>query len=120
MANNTIQWEGKNVAFAPIEDGVKFINARRRYSKFAGVCPICKIEFDENNTTSLWLVISNQVGIPNRYCHSECFVDKTFEYVFKIIYDDYQLAKFHMEWLQNSGWVSPTKVQNSGWVSPNG
>ena len=66
------------------------------------VCPICKEPITPQNTTDIWFIISNQVGVPNRYVHAGCFTE--FEETFQEIADDYERARVHIEWLVNSGW----------------
>jgi hypothetical protein len=97
----TIQWDGKIVGFRFISDIAETIRWRKLYSKPCLICAICKCEITEG---SVWLVISNQANIPNRYCHSKCVQGKTFNETMKLIADDYEMAKFHIEWLKNSGW----------------
>lgn len=97
----------KKVGFKKMNDGEQFIKTRQKIGE-KDICPLCKTPFTFNNTTAILLVISNQVGVPNRFCHSECIADKSLEWVFKIINDDYEIAKKYIKWLEESGW-------NYGW-----
>lgn len=94
----TIQWNDKVVGFRFISDSEKTIKYRKEHSEPL-ICAVCKQDIEEG---SIWLIISNGAGIPNRYCHSKCL--KNFSETMKLIADDYEMAKFHIEWLKNSGW----------------
>jgi len=92
-----IMWDGKGVTFRYMEDGKKFVAARRRYGN-RDVCPLCKKAFTTLTTTSVYLIISNQVGIPNRFVHTECMKEKTPAYAFRLITENYQEALKYQDW----------------------
>lgn len=93
----SIRWNGKIVSFRKMPDGKRFIRVRRRIKEH-DVCPLCKAAFVDENTTSVVLIISNQAGVPNRFVHSECLADKTDEYVFRLIAEDYKDALEFAHW----------------------
>ena len=96
-SHRNIKYDGKTVAFKRIEDGQKFIVARRRY-QHTDVCPLCKITFTPQSVTAVVLIVSNQAGIPNRVVHEECLEDKTDEYAFRLISMDYKESKAYADW----------------------
>ena len=85
-----IYWDGKKVVFRYMEDGENFIEARRRLGRM-DYCPLCGELFTPGTMTSVVLVWSNQVGIPDRICHAECFAEHTPEIVFNIIAGNFEL-----------------------------
>jgi len=101
--NTTIRYDGKPVGFRMMPDGASFIKTRCRIEE-RDICPICNNEFTPENTTSVILVISNQVDVPNRFCHTECLSDKTLEHAFQLILHSYEDAKEHIKWLKEHGW----------------
>ena len=98
---NDIQYEGKTVVFRIINDSQKFTVARNRNGHM-DVCPLCLEKFSSENQSPVILVISNQVGIPNRILHSECMEGKTAEYAFKWIADSYAVAMQSAHWFPNA------------------
>lgn len=95
--SRTIRWNGKTVGFRNMPDGKRFVQVRRGWGN-KDVCPLCKRVFTKSTTTSVILIISNQVGVPNRFVHSECLIDKTDEYAFRLIAEDYEAAKKYSDW----------------------
>ena len=95
----SIRYGGKTVSFREYSDdqAKKFVEARLRYGNM-DVCPLCKRRFVVKNTTGVVLIVSNQVGIPNRFVHSECMADKTDEYAFRLIAEDYKEAQKYADW----------------------
>lgn len=91
-----IRYEGKSVAFRALPDGRKFVAARRRLGHI-DVCPLCKTKFTLDTITGVVLVVSNQAGIPNRFVHQECLEDKTDEYAFRLIVEDWNVANQHRQ-----------------------
>lgn len=98
-----IEYCGKTIGFKTFEDGQFFIRTRKRIG-IEDACPLCLKPFTADNTTSVILVVSNQAGIPNRFCHTECTADKTLEYVVQIIAASYARALKAVEELKQSGW----------------
>ena len=94
-----IDYDGKKVGFRFMEDGPAFVRARKRLGNI-DYCPLCDEVFTLDNVTSVVLIVSNQVDVPNRFCHSECFGDQTPKQAFKIIADNYK------RFLQFRGWIS--------------
>jgi len=92
-----IEWDGKSVGFRLMSDGISFVKTRRRIG-FIDVCPICKEKFSVSKITGVILIISNQVGIPNRFIHVECLEDKTYAYAFSIIAEDWKEAQPYKDW----------------------
>ena len=90
-------YNGKGVGLRLMTDGQGFIKTRSRIVD-SDTCPICRKVFTKDNTTSIVLIISNQIGIPNKFVHIECMEDKTPEYAFKIIADDYKEALKYKHW----------------------
>ena len=107
--STSIIYEGKTIGFKTMLDGQGFIGARRRINAH-DICPICKKPFTPEGTTSVLLIISNQADVPNRFCHTECTIDKTLEYVFKIIADSYEEAKQHINWMKENGWHMSAEI----------
>ena len=95
--SRSIKWDGKLVSFREIAYGKKFVQARKRY-RFDDVCPLCKLKFPPDDDAAVVLVISNQVGIPNRILHASCLEDKTDEYAFRLIAEDFELSKDYADW----------------------
>jgi len=95
--NQCIQYDGKVVSFRRMHDGQRFIAVRKRI-KVKDFCPLCKKRFLPENTTSVSLVISNQAGVPNRFVHDECLEDKTLEYAFRLIAEDWKEAQRYQDW----------------------
>jgi hypothetical protein len=91
-----IRHEGKTVSFRIISEGRGFMEARRRFGNL-DVCPLCK-ERISPKVARVWLVISNQVGVPNRILHDECMQEKTPEYAFRLIAEDYKEAQRYRDW----------------------
>jgi len=85
-----IKYKGKTVSFRLIEKGAEFIKARKRYG-YLDKCPLCKKGFNSQEEQVV-LIISNQVSIPNCILHNDCLQDKTDEYAFRLIAEDYQYA----------------------------
>jgi len=92
-----ILYEGKRILFREMPNGKRFIEVRRRIGS-RDVCPLCKQIFRKSTITSVVLITSSQVDIPNRFVHSECLVNKTDEYAFKLIAEDYEEAKKYSDW----------------------
>lgn len=97
MMTESIQWNGLHVGFRVLQDGVKFVKTRQRLGE-KDMCPLCKKYFQVHGTTSVVLVISNQAGVPNRFLHSECVKDKTKEYAFGLIAQDWEDAQKYKDW----------------------
>jgi hypothetical protein len=91
-------YEGKPVAFRLMLDGKQFIYNRKKVKKNPDICPLCRKPFIEETITSVILIISNQVGIPNRFVHSECMANLTEEYALHCIANDYQEALKYYHW----------------------
>ena len=100
---DSITHNGKTVGFRRLPDGQRFIQARHRIGKH-DLCPLYNVAFAPENTTAVILIISNQAGVPNRFCHEECLADKTLEYAFHEIAEDWEAAKAAGE--QFAGWQS--------------
>ena len=98
-----IQHDGKHVSIRKMDDGKEFVEARRRFGH-SDICPICRKQFAPNEITAIHLIVSNQVGIPNRYVHDECLVDKLDAYAWRIIAEDYVEAM--KKWEEIKGWFS--------------
>lgn len=98
MIVRTFQWNGKHVSFRAMPDGEQFIKARKGIYREPDVCPLCKCAFSIESTTGVVLIISNQAGIPNRFVHEECLEDKTDEYAFQLIVQDYKTAQLYKDW----------------------
>ena len=98
---NDIQYEGKTVVFRIDNNGRRFIAARKRNGHI-DVCPLCLEKFSSENQSPVILVISNQVGIPNRILHSECMEGKTAEYAFELIADSYAIAMESAHWFPDA------------------
>jgi hypothetical protein len=97
-----IPYDGKHVLIRKIsEEGKAFMEARCRYGN-RDICPICRERFVPSKTTAIHLIVSNQVGIPNRIVHDECLADKTDEYAWRIIAEDYKRAM--QSWEEIKGW----------------
>jgi len=96
-----IDWRGKQVCFRRMPDGDRFVRTRLRIGH-EDVCPLCKKRFGLDNVTSVTLIISNQVNVPNRFVHDECLARHTLEHAFKLIADDYEAAKAHAHWFPSS------------------
>lgn len=94
---HSIKWGDKTVVFYFYADYFK----KRRIVRRSEICAICKQPITEGD---IWLIISNQVGVPNRQVHGECFTG--FEETFEKIVEDYERAKIHFEWLEHSGWLT--------------
>jgi len=100
MSENTlVKHYGKNVYFETITDGTKFMKARVRYG-FRDICPLCKTRISKHNVTSVVLVVSNQVGVPNRILHSECYDKGLPENIWNRIFCDWLTAQKHKDWFQ--------------------
>jgi len=63
------QYNGIYVRFHYIEGNGGFIKIRKKTRK-AEICPICLKALEESD--NLYLVMSNQAGIPNRVLHEDC------------------------------------------------
>ena len=88
---HSIKWGDKTVVFYFYADYFR----NRRVVRPRQICAICKQMITEGD---IWLIISNQVGVPNRQIHAKCFT--AFEDTFQQIADDYERARVHLEWLQ--------------------
>ena len=100
--NRHVPWDGKSVGLKHIKDGTKFMEARKRYG-FRDICPLCRQVIQTSSVTSVELVVSNQVGIPNKILHHECVEDKTDEYVVQLLASDYANYKASLE--RFAAWV---------------
>lgn len=100
--SDSIKYDGKTVSFRKITTGGTFVAARRKMGNI-DICPICKKKFTVKSTTVVILIISNQVGIPNRFVHSECNEGKTFEYMFNIIANSWKCAQDYKHWFTLGG-----------------
>jgi len=89
-----VKHNGKIVVICPQQDGEKFIEGLGERD----ICPLCKQHFRKGSTPTLILIVSNQVGIPNRMVHTECMEDKTDEYAFALIAGDFEESKRYADW----------------------
>lgn len=100
-----VPWEGKHVSFRLQSDGVKFVTSYARYHDGHPTCPMCKDLITAGSVElrggSIWLMISNQVGIPNRIIHHTCFFVVTPEYALSRIADDWKQAQAFKDWFPN-------------------
>lgn len=103
LIKNTVRsvlYDGKTVSLRAIEDSEKFIQSRIRIFGKKDICPICRQKIDSGDIT---LIVSNQAGIPNRIVHNDCLSDKTDEFAFRIIAEDYQ--RFQQFEKDYEGWL---------------
>jgi len=91
-----IRYEGKDVSLRIMPDGRQFMEARRRYGHL-DVCPLCK-ERISPKVARVWLVVSNQAGVPNRILHDECMQGKTPEYAWRLIAEGWKEAQQYRDW----------------------
>jgi hypothetical protein len=96
----SILYNGKTVSIRAIEDSEKFIQSRIRIFGKKDICPLCRQHIDSGDIT---LIVSNQANIPNRIAHNACFADKTDEYAFRLIAEDYQ--RFQQFEKDYEGWM---------------
>ena len=93
---DSIKYKGKTVSFRYFKEGKKFVEVRRRHGD-VDMCPLCKKVFRKNDVGGIYLIVSNQAGVPNRFIHEEC---KKYDFfmTFDIIACDYQEALQYKDW----------------------
>ncbi len=91
-----IQYNGKSVGFRVYEDGTEFMAARGRMG-VRDICPLCKQTIRKETCGSIALIVSNQVGVPNRIIHIDCTSGLSNEDVFRAIAASYEAAKLAMK-----------------------
>lgn len=64
-------YNGQPIRFFQINNSIQFFRTRKRIKK-EDICPICMQAANDK----IFLVISNQAGIPNRILHQECVINE--------------------------------------------
>ena len=100
-----IMHDGHPVSFRQQPDGVKFVQAYARFHDGHPICPLCKELMTgasvEAKGGSVWLMIGNQAGVPNRTIHHACFDACTAEFAFTRILADWTAAQRYKDWFEN-------------------
>ena len=102
----SVRHNGKTVRFHRVLDGHQFLRNRKGIVLLLGgehdICPLCKQAFTLDNTSEIVLVISDRAGVPNRFLHVECTQDKTIEYVWNLIAEDWEAAQKYLHWFDRT------------------